>query len=121
MQEIPMEWIDKLFTIMESFFREKWSKNLEKPGCLEMMKQIWKSGLIGLTRDEIKKGLSIAKCMASEHQDPPHVLEFYHYSKGIRHPHIRQGSIPEKSNSDVAPRELDKMKKYARGYHHGST
>lgn len=81
--EIPQEWIDKLFNCMESFYGEKWTIGLNEPYKIARYKTIWRSGLRGLTYDEIKQELVRQKHIASEIPMalPPHVLEFYRYAK----------------------------------------
>jgi hypothetical protein len=114
MEEIPMEWVDKIFDIMAGFFMDAWTKGLESPGRLDIMKSIWRTGLYGLSKEDIRLGLSISKKMAANQQQPPNVIEFYHYSKGVRFPPPAQKREERFYNRELARKSLDEMKRYAK-------
>lgn len=116
MERIPMEWVDKIFDYMTSFFEETWTIPLEKPGRLSIAKKQWHTGLIGLTKDEIKKGLAICKCMAKNAQQPPNVIEFYYYSKGVRLPPAPAKKIDAPVNKELAKNSIEELKRLSRGY-----
>jgi hypothetical protein len=82
MEAIPPEWIDKLFNCMELFYGNRWTSKFKVPHSLEFDKAIWRSGLTGLTYDQIKNALVIYKRSAKvTHSFPPHVMEFFRMAK----------------------------------------
>ena len=113
MVTMPIEWVDKIFDYMESFFKEKWSANSNKIGLAKVQ---WQSGLSGLNKDEIKKGLSISKRMALNDQNPPNVLEFYHYSKGLRLPPLAPSKSEIPLNIELAKSSISIIRKQIRDH-----
>ncbi len=111
METIPIEWIEKIFTIMEDWFNTKWTDMFAPPGRKSVAMTIWQNGLIGLTQEEIRKGLKLVKLMANNDQWPPTVIEFYHYCKGIRKPHMPVKNDPFPLNKDLARSSIANMKK----------
>lgn len=115
MEKLPVEWIAKIFNYLDDFFKEEW-RQLYTEDRINISIRQWQSGLLGVTADEIKKGLAICKCMAKNAQKPPNVIEFYYYSKGLKLP----PSPPKKSaysmNRELAANSIAELKKLSRGY-----
>ena len=109
-QQIPMEWIDKLFNCMEQFYGSRWSKPLEKPHMMDFNKTVWQSGLCGLNYEQIKSQL--IKC--KKHSEsisaiPPLVMDFYRYAKE----NIENNApthVSQIVNSVVARKHMDDIK-----------
>lgn len=110
--EIPDEWVDKLFNCMELFYGERWTRAFKGKHVEKFYKAIWKSGLYGLSHDQIKRGLGYCKKMAeTSHTMPPHVLEFHRYAKGISTPSIEYKRKNEPVGShEIAKQYLDEIK-----------
>ncbi|HEX4373880.1 MAG TPA: hypothetical protein VHZ50_11310 [Puia sp.] len=116
-----MEWIDKIFDLMQDFFEEEWSKSFKYKEDMSISKTVWQNGLLGLTKDEIKQALLISRNLARNKQSPPNVIEFYHYGKGLRlppKPPKRDAFIP---NPQIAKSSIDTMKMKLRGAPMGKT
>lgn len=109
MQEIPSEWVDRLFELMEEYFKEKWTDQF-KNRSVETHKVVWQNGLIGLTKEEIKSGLFIARNMAKEDLHPPHVLDFFHYVKGTKKPPKSMLRADKYRNSELAKKTIQQMR-----------
>lgn len=81
---MDINWIDKLFTCMEQFYGERWTKQFQKKTHAESFtKTQWKSALTGLSYEEIKQALVFYKWEAKNkpHLHAPHQLEFFHTAK----------------------------------------
>lgn len=96
MEQIPMDWIDKLFDCMAEFYGQRWKFDDALRKTLN--KTMWQSGLYGLSYDEIKKTLLYYKWIANHypHEAPPHQMEFHKTAK-------------EKFLSFVAPHKEDQV------------
>lgn len=117
MSEIPEEWIDKIFAYMEEFFQEKWTMQFEHPHQLNFKKSQWKNGLVGLDKEEVKKGLKVCRYMGKNNHYPPNVIEFYYYSKDIKKPPPPiQNKHVVPVNKELAYRALNEIKRAARGW-----
>lgn len=110
METIPIEWIEKIFAIMEDWFNTKWTDMFDHPGRKVVAMTIWQNGLAGLTHDEIRQGLKLVKGLANNNQWPPTVIEFYHYCKGIRKPHIPSNTNPFPMNKELAKSSIATIK-----------
>jgi hypothetical protein len=109
MEPIPMEWVDKLFNCMTSFYGERWTRNFSKINSEDIQKVIWKNGLIGLTYEDIKNTLILCKRSAlDQHVNPPHVMEFFQYAKGYTRPYINDNSKKEQEVNMCDP-EIQKQ------------
>lgn len=113
MEIIPTEWVDRIFQRMEEFFQDDWRKLVE--GKHHVFHPQWQMGLIGLNSDDIKKGLAIAKWMAAKNLKPPTVIEFFHYTKGIRQPSTGPTKDPTPVNPIVAKNSISTMRKMLTG------
>ncbi len=117
MDKVEMEWVEKIFDYMNNFFKEAWDKNFKTARDLDIAKQIWQTGLTGLNKEEIKKGLAIARGMATNKLPPPNVIEFYHFCKGIRLPSKPKKEENFPRDSVLAKRSLDLMRNRVKGTH----
>ncbi len=89
MNEIPMEWVDKLFNCMAEFYGERWTRYFDKPHLESFYKTMWKNGLVGLDYNQIKNALVLCKRSALDARNkPPHVMEFFRIAKGFEQPPI---------------------------------
>ena len=111
---IPMEWVEKLFNCMSQFYGDRWDKYFVKPDVKEMAKIVWKNGLSGLTYDQIKFALLLCKRAAlNKSEKAPHVIEFFHYAKGVNQPFINyHPKVNEKKcDPEIARKNLYEIKK----------
>ena len=111
MEKTPMEWVDRIFVLMEQFFGDKWTDPLKDDYYRQMYKMNWQTGLTGLTKEEIKKALKVCKYISVSSQLPPNVVEFYHYSKGIRLPVKTKLEDKTQSNPVVARSAIEQIRK----------
>lgn len=115
MKEIPTEWIDKLFNCMEQFYGDRWKCQFNKRTSPEnMYKAQWKSGMIGLSYDEIKNALLLCKRSAETSSSfPPHVVEFYMIAKGRKEPYINYHPQANKKqpNEEIQKKYMDEIRK----------
>lgn len=89
MSDLPENWIDKIFELMQEFYGERWKNQFKKPVEIEIFKTMWFNGLNGLTYDQIRHGLAVSKKYASSsYSKPPSVVIFYHYCIGLRVEHV---------------------------------
>jgi len=89
MNEIPKEWVDKLFNCMAEFYGDRWTRYFNKPHVESFYKTMWQNGMCGLTHDQIKNALILCKRSALHPAiKPPHVMEFFKIAKGFVSPHI---------------------------------
>lgn len=113
MEPIPTDWIDKIFTCMAHFYGEKWSKAFEKPNVESFYKMVWKNGLYGLTRAEIRNALIYCQRAARDVTAiPPHVSEFFRCAKGEQVPYINYSATNDKRcDPEVARKHLADMRR----------
>jgi hypothetical protein len=79
MNNLPTDWIDKIFNCMEKFYGEKWSNLFVKKFSLEFEKKIWFNGLNRLSYEQIKHGFVICKKKSLiKDSTPPSVIKFYY-------------------------------------------
>jgi hypothetical protein len=116
MDKVPMEWVDKIFDYMGAFFGKEWTNPLEIKGRLDIVKTQWQTGLVGLNKEEIKKGLAITRCMAKNKQLPPNIIEFYFYSKGLRMPPQPSKKIDIPVNRELAKNSIAALRRLTHGY-----
>jgi len=84
MKGIPQEWIDRLFDCMALFYGKRWTSQFQNAYHKELHKTIWKSGLIGLNYDQIKKELYYRRKEALKTSIfPPRVVEFYDHASAF--------------------------------------
>jgi hypothetical protein len=119
MEDIPVEWVAKIFTIFSDWFADKWTDDFKKPHYLDICTNIWKNGMLGLSYEDVRHGLKICKQMAKNGQLPPTVIEFYHYSKGIRVPYIPPKKERLVADVDKAKSSLSQMRQTI-GKSHGT-
>lgn len=107
---IPDSWIDRLFERLELIYKDRWIKIYSKPSDQPMFKTWWKTALSGLSANEIKTALTLCECFS--YGSPPTPIEFFHYSKRLRHPPVvKQEDINRtRGNPDVARKYLDEIK-----------
>lgn len=84
MEKLPMEWVDKLFMCMNSFYGARWSDQFKDNENL--VKALWQSGLTGLSYDEIKETLLYYKWIAAKFpsEKPPHQMEFFRSARSTK-------------------------------------
>lgn len=111
MEKTPREWVDRIFVLMEQFFGDQWTASLKDDHSTEIHKVNWQTGLMGLTKEEIKKALKVCKYLSLNYQKPPNLVDFYHYSKGIRLPVKKKAQDYVQSNPQVARDAIDQIKK----------
>lgn len=89
MDELPENWIDKLFDAMHFIYGHKWSLKLGNPRTVELHKTIWFNSLSGVSYAEIKNGLVLCKRLAKiDVYGLPSNIQFYHYCKNIPYPNL---------------------------------
>lgn len=116
MDKPPMEWIDKLFTCMEEFYGERWTKSYGREPFKSMGKTMWQSGLTGCSHDQIRSVLVYLKRAAQDPRAiPPHQMEFHHFAKGYKTPHIdysktEDGRDYQTADPEVARAAIRKIK-----------
>lgn len=111
-EAIPMEWVDKVFALLDEYFGQSWSYLIKDKE--HQMKLQWQHGLMGLNREEIKSGLFVARNMARNKQLPPNVIEFYHYSKGLRQPPRPLSRLSFQQNQDISVNSIKNIKEILR-------
>lgn len=117
MDKPSMEWIDNLFTCMNEFYGERWSRQFDK-GLPESLSKIqWQAALQGLTYDEIKCTLVLLKRAAINIRSlPPNCLEFFRYAKDTTKIHINYArDIGKRGDPEIARRALDEIAAKLRG------
>lgn len=115
MDKPPMEWIDKLWDCMHLFYGEKWTNQFNKTIPSHIYKMVWQSALQGLTHEEIRNALVRYKRHAeSSASIPPNHLGFHSFAKKGTLPPSRTvkriNDCEIKRDSEIAKRELDKIK-----------
>lgn len=112
-ESIPEEWVDKLFACMGEWYGERWERPIVNPTTKSFMKTVWKNGLVGLTYDEIKSALMLCKRHAQQPGVyPPHIMEFFHYAKGIRQPLIDyHPNASQKIDREVGRKYMNEIRK----------
>lgn len=89
MDEFPENWIDTLFSLMTTFYGERWAKRLGNVREVELNKTIWFNGLSDCDYYEVKNGLVLCKRLATnKFYDVPSVIKFWHLCKNIPYPDI---------------------------------
>ena len=116
MEPIPMEWVEKLFSCMEMFYGERWTDSFDKAYSEDIAKAIWKSGLCGLTYEQIKFQLQRLKVQSKDpFARPPLVTEFYRYAKtGLDQPEVILIN-EKKGDPEIAKDHLGRIKKTLHG------
>lgn len=115
MDKLPVEWVAKIFNYLDDFFKEAW-RQLYPEDRINIAICQWQSGLLGVTPDQIKKALAISKCMAKDGLQPPNVMDFYLYAKGLKLPPKAPIKLNVQIDRGLARNAIDIMKKRARGY-----
>lgn len=88
-ERIPDEWIDKLFDCMAEWYGERWTRQLGNHITKGFVRTVWQNGLVGLSHKDIKAALILCRRHSqTPGVHPPHVVEFFHYAKGLRQPLI---------------------------------
>lgn len=113
MEAIPSEWIDKLFSCMTDFYGDRWTRYFKKPHMETFYKAMWKSGLHGLTYEEIKYALLLCKKASNDLNNfPPYVTEFYRMAKGRAFPYISENKEKaEPYNPEIAHQSLSEIRR----------
>lgn len=86
MEKPPMDWIDKIFDILQSFFGDSWTSQYKDDHVKNLLKGQWQSALTGLSREQIKTGLNFSKSMAFGGQNRPTVSNFSSIAKASQRP-----------------------------------
>lgn len=81
---IPAEWIDRIFIRLSEIFGTKFASRFTNSSYIDIEKTRWQNGLCGLTADQIKNVIDL--CKNGLVNEPPSVVEFFHYAKGLRKP-----------------------------------
>lgn len=117
MQEIPMDWIDKIFNCMTQFYGDRWTSQFNSGRPIDIQKKIWQSGLMGLDYDSIRNALILCRDASKFVQNlPPHVMEFYTYAKNMSKPYTKENAESTKSDPKVVKEYMTKiMKTLGRG------
>ena len=116
MDEIPKEWIDKIFNCMNLWFGERWEKQIGKIPE-DLIKNVWQSGLQGLTYEQIKRALVLLKRQSENSWAiPPHIMEFFRFAKGSASPHIDYDQAIRYGDPEVASKALAEIKGKLRNY-----
>ena len=111
MEKPPMDWIDKVFDILESFFGDSWRKQYKNDHVKNLLKGQWQSALTGLSREQIRTGLNFCKSMAFAGQKPPHGTEFFLYCKGKTTPYIPKPKFDmHYANKELAKQQIAQIK-----------
>lgn len=82
--KLSQEWIDRIFSRLIDIYGHKFTSKFSKPEYMEIEKTRWRSGLYGLTSEDIKKVLNL--CLNNKIKEPPNPIEFYHYAKSYKLP-----------------------------------
>ena len=101
--KLPTEWVDRIFQRLEEIYGCKWK--IEIQGKESLYREIWCTGLFGLTKEQVKKALAI--CEIFKHADIPNHIEFYHAAKGL--PYNRR---PIRKPLDIGTRSLKVAEKH---------
>lgn len=74
---------------MGEWYGDRWNRPIANELTRSFIKTTWKSGLVGLSHAEIKGALMLCKRHAQQPGVwPPHIMEFFHFAKGVREPLI---------------------------------
>ena len=103
--KLPLEWIDRIFKRLAECYGAKFASRFVNPSYIDVERTRWQSGLYGTTADEIKHVLDL--CRQKIIADPPNVIEFYHYCKGVRQP-----TQPKKSEYTRTEEQQKQGEKY---------
>ena len=76
-EKLPVEWIQALFTKLKAIWGEKWTKNISDD-VLAIAIEEWRESLAGLTGEDIKYALNIAR---NQLEWPPSIAEFRNLAK----------------------------------------
>jgi hypothetical protein len=110
MEQIPDEWIDKLFSCLSSFYREKWDKHVKDKFVDSLLRTMWKNGLHGLSKEQIRNGLKWCKKHSENiNSIPPHVMNFYMYCLDRDVPMIHNRE--RKCNPEISRKYISIIKK----------
>lgn len=96
-----IQWVDRVFQRLTEIYGEKFTGKFSKPEYMELEKERWRSGLYGLSGQEVKFVLNL--CLNSKIKEPPNVIEFYHYGKQWKQPD------PEPKPTTVAAKETQQL------------
>lgn len=96
--KLPVEWIDRIFKRLAECYGDKFASKFLNPSYVDLEKKRWQSGLYCVTADEIRHVLKL--CRDGIIPDPPNVIEFYHYCKGLKKPPISKNSIYTRTESE---------------------
>ncbi len=84
MEQLPENWIEKIFDLLQEFYGERWASIFRNDLDIVLTKKMWFNGLNGLSYKEIKHGLAVAKKYSSnKFCNPPNLIKFYYFSKKI--------------------------------------
>jgi hypothetical protein len=111
--KIPMEWIDRIFKRFDEIWGVRFLNQFNSDIDFDLERTRWQSGLYGLSPEEIKKGVDMARL--GQIPQPPNVMEFFHYCRG------NKPAVPPKPKPATTPnRELgEKYIKLLRDKLHG--
>jgi hypothetical protein len=115
MEAMTLDWVEKIFGILEDWFGDKWTEVFSPPGRKSIAIIIWQNGLAGLTYDEVRNALRKCKELAKYNQIPPTNIEFWHYAKNIPLPI----NTPTKSHAKSHLATIRQTLGRSRGYQTG--
>lgn len=113
--KLPEEWIDRIFKRLIEAYGSKFAARFLNASYVDMEKTRWQSGLYGVTAEEIKQVLNL--CQKGTIAEPPTVIEFYHYCKGVRQPPVQKKS--EYARSETQQKTGEKYLKLIMDKLHG--
>lgn len=96
--KLPIEWVDRIFKRLAEAYGSRFACKFTNPSYVDMEKTRWRSGLFGVTADEIKHVLNL--CHQGIISEPPTVIEFYHYCKGVRQPPEKKKSLYTRTETE---------------------
>ena len=101
--KVPIEWVDRIFKRLAEAYGDRFALKFTRPSYVEMERTRWQSGLYGATVEEIRHVLDL--CKRGIIPEPPNIIEFFHYCKGVR--------LPSKPKSaPLTPKQTETGKQY---------
>lgn len=112
MDRIDMEWIDKLFSCMEQFFGNRWTKRYDQFYPISLAKTLWQSALHGYSHEDIRRALVLLKQVAKNPaKSAPLHLEFYQYVDAGRRAAAEIEKKTTRGDPEIARKAIDDIKK----------
>jgi len=103
--KMPLEWIERIFKRLAEVYGARFASKFTNPSYVDLEKTRWQSGLYGATADEIRHVLEM--CRQGLIYEPPNVIEFFHYCKGVRQPFVKpKPPEPPKAQTELGQKYL---------------